>query len=244
MRDRVQELCRDHGRFPSGHPFLVDHDLTIVLVMATQPLEGIVDSLFSDHETRSQPGLVGRGFSSPDDMDDFGQRRGGHRQEVQQTSRFLWKEDGVALEREVRRMFPLLEEDYPADQMRTSYQQLLEPRQVLQLLGLCADPAEVGQGLVGTAAALDALVTRVAEDDLSISREALRINHNTTPVYRGDAGGEIVRDVDIVGDAEKSEGVVCDRNGLKVSGVMADNATGCTDNVLGEGMSGAIEVGV
>ena len=126
--------------------------------------------------------------------------------------------------------------------MRTGYQQLLQPCQVMQLLQLRAHPAEIGQGLVRTTAAFDTFVTRVAEDDRAVGRQPLLVDHDTLPVYGVHARGEIVRNVDVVGDAEETERAICDTNGLETNCIVADDATGCTDDVSSKGMSGMIEV--
>jgi len=97
---------------------------------------------------------------------------------------------------------------------------------------------------MGTTTAFDTFVTRVAENDLVIGRETLLVDHNTPPVYRVHARGEIIRNIGVVGDAEKTERAVCDTDGLKASDVVTDDATGCTDNISSEGMSGVIEVGI
>ena len=82
----------------------------------------------------------------------------------------------------------------------------------------------------------------MTENEIVIDREALLVDHNMPPVYRVHARGEIVRNIDVVGDAEKTERAVCDR--LKASDVMTDDATGCADDILSEGMSSVIEVGI
>jgi hypothetical protein len=51
----------------------------------------------------------------------------------------------------------------------------------------------------------------------------LLVNYNTLPVYRVDARGEIIRNIDVIGDAEKTERAICDRDRLKVSDVVTDD---------------------
>jgi len=72
----------------------------------------------------------------------------------------------------------------------------------------------------------------------------LLVNYNTPPIYRVDTRGEIIRNIDVIGDTEKTERVICGTDRLKVSDVVTDDAAGRADDILSEGMSGVIEVGI
>ena len=97
---------------------------------------------------------------------------------------------------------------------------------------------------MGTTTAFDTFVTRVAENDLVIGRETLLVDHNTPPVYRVHARREIIRNIDVICDAEETERAVCDTDGLKTTDVVTDDAAGCADDILSDGMSCVIEVGI
>jgi hypothetical protein len=88
---------------PSLELRAIHHDIMVVGVVEDEPLERRNDLVFPDGEIPMESGRVrGEQPSSPDNVHDVRERRGRHRQQVEDPGGVLRKENYVTFDRKIR----------------------------------------------------------------------------------------------------------------------------------------------
>ena len=194
-------MCNEDGG-PSLELYAIHDDVTVVGMVEDEPLERRNNLVLPDGEVRMESGRVRRGRSStPHDAYNIRERRGGHRKQVEESRGVLRKEDDVTFDREIRRGVPLLETDDHADNVCTCDQQLLDPGETLQFVGLRANPSIIREGHSREPIVLEVAVTGTTKIEAEIVatiglRRVLHaegIDHDAVVIEVSDAAGKVER---------------------------------------------------
>ena len=148
---------------------------------------------------------------------------------------------------EIRRLISCLEPHDSADYMCTGDKQLLDPGEVLQVIGHRSHPSKVGERLGRSSREHDTVITGAAYPYVGIRvllLDSEGIDHDVLLVEGGDRAREVVGNETTRFDLQTGESLVEDRDESIVRTIMSDASAGRADDIVQHVMDLIVEVGV